>query len=299
MPQTKTQLTFTVGLPTYYGAPAIVATAKSIRASVGVGEFRLIVTVDGKPLQPEIQEQLAALDAEIIFNPIRGGQTTRIKQLIQLCETDILILTQDDVLFEPTTVAELLKTFSDQPAITMIGARIKPIPAEKRFERIIEMGVRLNYVIGRRWNGGDNYLLAIGRCLAFRSQFVKRCSIPDEIINSDAYLYFENKRRGGKFICAEHAVVFNKSQQKLKEYVKQSRRFKNSFNELGKYLPNIKNEYVFPKSLAVYQLFRELLGHPLLTGGYLGLQFYVRLAPSGAVVKKEKKYWETDVSTKR
>lgn len=291
-------ISFTVGIPTYYGAPAIIDTVKSILRSVQAPPFRIIVTVDGNPLKPEIETGLRNLGAEVIFNKVRGGQTSRIKQLIALCQTDILILTQDDVLFTPTAVAEIVTLFSKEPSVTMIGANIKPITAENFFERIVEVGVRIRDVVGRRWLNGDNYLMSIGRCLAFRTDTAKRLVISDEIINSDAYLYFENKRVGGHFLPCETAVVFNKSPQHLKEHLKQSRRFHNSRNELSAYTDaQLPSGYAVPRRLVISSIIREFVSHPILTICYLAITIYSYLGHQKNAPKK--RFWETDVSTKR
>lgn len=289
---------FTVGLPTYYGAPAIIKTIESILASEGVDKFRLIVTVDGNPLKPEIETKLKELGVEIIFNEQRGGQTARIKQLLDICQTEILILTQDDVIFAPCTISEILKAFDNDADLTMIGTNIKPTPSSTFFENIIKVGVDIRDRAGLRWNDGDNYLMSNGRCLAFRFPFAKQFQIPEVIINSDAYLYFENKKNHGKFISLQSAVVFNKSPLKLKEHAKQSRRFVNSRNELEEYFKSdLKKEYHIPRYLILMASFREFLRAPIKSIIYSAVSIYVRVG--NIKPKKIKRFWETDISTKR
>lgn len=292
------ELSFTVGIPTYYGGPALVRAAKSVLASEGVENFRFIVTVDGNPLEPDIFRQLKELGVEVIDNQKRGGQTERIKQLISLADTDILILTQDDIQFKPDALNEIIKSFKDNPDITMVGAKVMPSPAETFFESVIEVGVRLNYRIATALKNGDNYLLSSGRCLAFRSGWAKKFDIPEEIINSDAYFYFENKRKGGVFKYAPDAIIYNKSPLRLREYLKQSKKFEYSKTELQKYFNfDLSPEYALPVGAAAVAYFSELVRRPILTVSYAMIFLYAKMKKN--TYKNAKRFWSTDVSTKR
>jgi len=298
MTNTENSLSLTVGIPTYYGGPALVRAVESILASGGVEKFRIIVSVDGNPLKEEVSRRLRELGVDVIENALRGGQVARIKQMITLCNTDILVLTQDDVQFEPSALAEIVKTFADHSDTTMIGARVKAAPAESLFESAVEVGVRMTHYIGDRWNDENNYLLSSGRCLAFRSYMAKKLTIPEEVINSDAYLYFENKRLGGVFRSVTNAIVYNKSPQKISEHIKQSKKFEYSQAELSRYLHiDLASEYAIPKILIIQALAKEFITHPIAAILYMGIQFYTKFRKN--TYANTKRFWDTDVTTKR
>jgi len=294
----KQSLSLTVGIPTYYGGPGLVKTAKSILSSKGLDKFRFIVCVDGNPLEKEIEKQLKELGVEVVFSAKRGGQVARINQIIGLTNTDLLILTQDDIKYEPDTIAKIVKAFEENLKVTMVSARLHPLPAKTFFESVVEVGVRLTHKIGDGWRNGDNYLLSSGRCLAFRTKFIKKFKIPEEVINSDAYLYLENKRKGGKFLALTDAIVYNKSPQTLNEQLKQSRKFQYSMEELVKYVnTDLTDEYKVPKLISIPAYLEELVKHPLATIGYLSLFLYTRTQQRN-MYAKAKRFWETDKSTK-
>ena len=298
MTNTENSLSLTVGIPTYYGGPALVRAVESILGSRGVEKFRIIVSVDGNPLKEEVSRRLRELGVDVIENALRGGQVARIKQMITLCNTDILVLTQDDVQFEPSALAEIVKTFADHSDTTMIGARVKAAPAESLFESAVEVGVRMTHYIGDRWNDENNYLLSSGRCLAFRSYMAKKLTIPEEVINSDAYLYFENKRLGGVFRSVTNAIVYNKSPQKISEHIKQSKKFEYSQAELSRYLHiDLASEYAIPKILIIQALAKEFITHPIAAILYMGIQFYTKFRKN--TYANTKRFWDTDVTTKR
>jgi len=294
----KKKFNLTVGIPTYYGGQGLVKTVTSILFSKGVGKFRLIVCVDGNPLDKKIEKQLKDLGVDVIFSAERGGQVARINQMIGLTNTDLLILTQDDIKYEQDTITKIIKAFEKNPKVTMVSARLYPLPAKTYLESVIEVGARLTHKIGDNWRNGDNYLISSGRCLAFRTKFINKYKIPEEVINSDAYLYFENKRKGGKFLALTDAVVYNKSPQTLDEQLKQSRKFQYSKEELAKYAnKDLSKEYKVPKLISIPAYLEELVKHPLATIGYLSLFLYTRIAGKN-MYSNAKRFWETDKSTK-
>ena len=171
----KRDLKFTIGIPTYIGGPSLVKTVESLLASEGVTDFRILVSVDGKSLDPEIKQALTAdRRVEVIENLVRGGQVARIRQIISLSlDQDYVILTQDDLLFDKKTVSEIIGSFERHPEITMVTAEAVPLPATTFFERIVHTGFYIVKTIEEKWNRGDNFLNAAGRCIAFRKTMVK------------------------------------------------------------------------------------------------------------------------------
>ena len=160
-----------------------------------------------------------------------------------------------------------------------------------------EPGYRGVKRIVQYWRGGDNYLAANGRCQAFRTEWIKQSRIPEEIVNADAYKYFENQLRGGKFVYVTEAVVYDRSPLHLKEYVRQSKKFQGSSNELSKYFPSdLTPEYRIPFAIKFRAYVEEMVSHPVLMTLYLMLFLYARWYPDAKPITR---FWETDVSTKR
>src|SRR5690606_25741728 len=106
----------------------------------------------------------------------------------------------------------------------------------------------------------------------------RQFDIPEAVVNSDAYLYFENRRQGGTFRSAIEAVVYNRSPRTMAEHEKQSKRFQSSAGELTQYFSEIDlaDEYHVPAEVKSRALRRELLANPLYTLLYLGIFGYTR-----------------------
>src|SRR3989344_4952144 len=153
----KNNLTLTIGIPTYYGGESLVKTVESISKFKNVYDVRIIVSVDGKKLDKHIYNPLKKYGVKIVENKIRGGQVARINQIIAMCKTDIIILTQDDIIFTPSTIDEIMNGFENNPEITMEAARVVPLRATNLIEKVVQVGVSISYTLGKNWNGGDNY----------------------------------------------------------------------------------------------------------------------------------------------
>lgn len=293
-----TSLTVTVGIPTYYGGQGLVKTVKSVLASAGVEPFRLIVCVDGNPLNKEIAEQLGELGAEIITSETRGGQRARIKQMVALCDTDILILTQDDVLFSENTVLEIKKAFAKDTATMMISGHGDYFPAKSFFEKVMRIGKLVSGVIGEKWNKGDSYMQVGGRCLAFRSFWIKGMPIREEVLNSDVNFYFLNKKLGGRFQRVHSARYFVRCPQTLSEHLKQSRKFQLVAHEVKDHFDmDIGSGYTLPPGWIAYAVGKVFISHPIQTVCYAGIWIYTRIA-GDRIYTGVKRFWETDISTK-
>ena len=273
----KKQLSITIGIPTRYGGIDLVPTIESVRASIGVVIDRLLVVADRTPIPPEIKNRLRELGVELVWNDKEGTWVKKIKQMLAMCTTDIFITTQDDVIFEPNTVAEIAKAFEEGEHVTMVSSAILPLVAKTFFESILSVGVRVSGRIASFWNGGDNYLSASGRCLSFRTKFMEKFEIPEQIINADAFLYFKNKELGGVMRHASQSIVCIDQPKTLREQLGPSSRYQISKTELSRYFKNdISAEYRIPLYVGVRAVFAEFLRRPFRTLAYVGVFAYTR-----------------------
>ena len=114
------KLTLTVGITTCYGGESILETVKSIRASKGVGKFRFILIADRIPIKDAIKKELKKHDVKLIENKIESGQVTKQQQILKMTKSDIIVFTNDDVIFEPYTLATIVKLFKNDPELSLI-----------------------------------------------------------------------------------------------------------------------------------------------------------------------------------
>jgi len=264
------ELDITIGIPTYYGGESLVQTINGFIKHNPEDNYVIVISVDGKPLDTSVKKALKNKKVTIIENRDRTGQVGRIKQIISLCKTKYLILTQDDVIFKKRIVKEILAAFEKDPKLTMISAHVVPTKETTFFERIIHVGVNTAHYIQSRWTGGDNYLQASGRCLGFRSSMAKQFEIPNSVIDADAYLYFLNKLHKGRFQHLYNAICYIRSPKNLTEHLKQSKKYQLLYYELKKYLKiDIRKDYSIPLKLRLQGAFVSFLTNPVFFSLYL------------------------------
>lgn len=293
------RLTLTVGITTCYGHESILDTVRSLRSSTNVDPFRLIIVADRVPIKPALRQALEALGVELIENSDVGSQFKKQKQIISQCNSDLILFTQDDVLFEPHALSTIVATFANEPKTTFISIRNQPIPATTRFETAVNIGTELVNTVSGAWNGGDNYLSVIARCMAFRTDWVQHnMALPDEVVSTDAYRYFEHKKTGGVYHYLPTVAVFFKNPQNMAEHLRKSSRFQHSQLEMSHYFGDLRHEYTVPKRVVIQALLKHLVAHPLLFMRYSLIYGYTRWMKTDPKTTLNAN-WEVDTSTKQ
>lgn len=296
--KSKRRLTLTVGITTCYGGSSILETVKSVRTSKGIGNFRFIIVADRVPITCRVKTVLKKYSVELIENKKESGQVTKQRQILAMCKTDIIIFTNDDVLFEPYTLAKIMERFEAHCNTTFISVRKQPVPATSLFEDIATVGTNIVNRIIRDWKSGDNYLSSIGRCLAFRTKWIKRFNIPDEVVSTDSYSYIKNKRMGGVFEYITEVAILYKKTQKLNEHLRKSSRFQHQKQEMSRYFGDLNTEYKIPKWILTKSAVGEFLHNPIKFILFLGVYLYTRIFKI-SIKQSLNPVWEVDFSTKK
>jgi cellulose synthase/poly-beta-1,6-N-acetylglucosamine synthase-like glycosyltransferase len=295
----NSSLSVTIAIPTCYGGASLLSALKSVQTAAHKHAVTYMVVADTIPLEQHILDELLALGVVVTQNSTRSSQLSKLKQMIKVCTTDLFIFTHDDIVFDPHALSAILRTFETYPETTLACSRVLPAPATTWFEAILASGSAIAYRIGEQWNRGDNYLLANGRCIAFRTEALKKLSIPDTIVNGDGWFYIANKLSGGVFRFAGDAIVYTKSPQTLSEHMRQSSRFQYSYEELSGYFSaaDISEEYNIPVVLMVRSFLQEFFVRPLLTACYMAVMLYSRMykPPKDGYATT---LWQVDASTK-
>lgn len=293
----KKLINITVGIPTRYAGNSLLKTVETIFAS-NITNIRCIIVADNIPVSYSLRKKLEKLGAEVYWNPKPGSQFRKLKQIINKTDTDLFIFTQDDITFRPDTISEIIKTFSKNPSVTMVGSRILPLTPVTLFEKSMTSMVRIIDRVSGKWNKGRNYLTASGRCISFRTKLLKKFIIREQIVNGDMYLYLENKRLGGEIMRAGKSKVYIRCPQSINDQIGPSSRYQFSETELKKYFDfDIKPEYHIPFFVLVRATITELILHPRSALLYFFIFIYTRI--------KRQPYhtispiWKIDESTKK
>lgn len=296
MKKTTKQLSLTVGITTCYGDISLLDTVKSVRDSKVAKKFEFIIIADRVKLSNEIKKGLKKYNVRFIENKKEAGQMDKHKQILTMTKTDILVLTQDDVLLDPKALQTVVNHFTTHPKTTMISIPYKPVKATSFFEEIINVGTHIANNTVKQWNKTDNYLASIGRFMAFRKSHMKKFRMPS-LASSDNYYYFENKKMGGSFKYIPSVAVYFKNPQNMKEHLRKSSRFQHAQKEMFPYFGDLSKEYRVPKTAILKAFFEEFTKNPLNTILYFFIFAYTRiliLRPREVL----NPIWEVDTSTK-
>lgn len=294
----KKQLSLTVGITTCFGGESILDNVRSIRHSKDVGYFDLIIIADRVPISDKVKAELKKLNVKLIENKHEGSQFKKKKQILKLVNTDLVIFTNDDVLFDPNTLKETVNEFQKHKKITLISVLNQPLKSDSIVENAISVGTHIVNRIVKTWNKGDNYLSVIGRYEAIRTDWIKKYFRMDEdVVSSDQYVYFENKKTGGKYKFLPNVAIYFRNPQNLKEHLRKSSRFQYSKQEMSKYFQQIEAEYKIPTAVALKAIVAEFIDEPFYFIIYLLTLVYTRLFRL-ASKRSLNAIWQIDMSTK-
>ncbi|OGH19186.1 MAG: hypothetical protein A3D74_04175 [Candidatus Levybacteria bacterium RIFCSPHIGHO2_02_FULL_37_13] len=296
----KTKKTIlTVGITTCYGGESILETVKSIRKSKGIDRFRFIIVADREPINSKIKKEFKKYGVELIENKVEGSQFKKKKQILKLCNTDLIVFTNDDVLFGQNTLKTVINEFQKNKKTTLVSVYNQPIKSESLAERAISIGTNIVNRISKDWNSGDNYLSVIGRFEATRTSWIKGYfDLKDDVVSSDQYMYFENKRNGGKFKYLSSVSIFFRNPQSLQEHLRKSSRFQYSKEEMSKYFGYAPLDYKIPRLTFLKAVVREFLKNPVFFIFYILISLYTRIFKI-SLNESLNPNWQVDLSTKR
>lgn len=294
----KRNLSLTVGITTCYGGESILKTVRSIRNSIEIKDFDFILVADRVPISDEIKKELIRLKVNLIENNYESSQFKKKKQILKLVKTEIIIFTNDDVLFDSNTLKATIDEFTKDPDLTLISVFNRPIPSHSIIENAISVGTNIGNRIIQNWNQGDNYLSVIGRYEALRTDFLKQnFKMHDDVVSSDQYIYLENKKAGGKYKYLPQVCIYFKNPGSLMEHLRKSSRFQYAKQEMSKYFKDISNEYKIPGEVFIKSIFTEFFTNPINFSVYILIVLYTRLFRISSK-KSINPVWQVDLSTK-
>lgn len=291
-------MNLTIAIASNHPTHQLIRTIRSIRNCRGCATIPIIVLCDTLPISKSLGRQLRNYSVSYYELSSPAGFATKCKALLQYCQTSHILFTQDDVVFHREAIALIYQAFKSPMRPTFVGARNIPIPPTSMLESAISMGTLLSNRIAHTWRNGDNYMACVGRVMAFPISWVQQLDIPANVVSLDAYLYLENKRKGGSYFCQWSARIYFKTPSTLAEHLAKSSRFQYSKLEMNRHgFNHLDHEYAVPIGIALTQLATLFLRFPIKTLLYLAIFTWTK------VFKKTQKEslvaaWEVEASTK-
>lgn len=289
--------TISIGIPTYEAGLSLVYTLQSIYKQTMIDHIKNVyVVVDGRKISKSILKQIHHPKLKVIHFVKRKGQAARINDLFNISNSDLLILSNDDVLFEENTVKNVL---SFKEKFDLMTSRLTTIHPHSFFERIIHTGKKINDFVSLNWKSADNYLCCNGRLVILSKRLYKRMSIPEKIWNNDAYMFLYSKIHKFRVVNGENIKAAFKLPSNLNEHLNQSNKFQKSYSDNQRYFSeDILSYYKIPNIIKIRGLLYEFKQSPIYTSLYIVLLIYTRFKGRRSNIQHSRGFWKTDKSTK-
>ena len=289
----------TVGIPTYEAGESLITTLKAIYSQTIFKKFvkEVVLIVDGNKISRSILKKVKHPKLKIIYGEKRKGQSARINDIFTIAVTELIVLTNDDVVLGKKSLEKILHIYN-KIAPDLITTDVKPLPQTTLLQKIIYTGHELTNNLSLSWAKGDNYLACNGRMICLSKRLYKNIKIPQKLWNNDAFIYIFSKINKYMVSHAYGATCYYLLPYTLKEHIRQSTKFKASFRENQKYFANsIKNFYIIPSHLIVANMIKIFLKNPPRLLAYLFIYLISNVSQNNKRVNKNS-FWETDKSTK-
>lgn len=289
-------------IPTYEVPQCLLDTIKSIYSQKEQpANFELVILIDGNS-NTAMLEKLKYKHFRIVKFPKRMGQSSLITYAVHNIDCDIIVLTNDDVLWTKNTLSSLIEPFYNSKTHIVAG-NVVPLKANCVFENILNYGNNITRDIANNWNNADNYLTCNGRLLALKIREFKHMRIPSRLVNNDAYIYFFSKIKRLNYDFSKKAKCFYRSPSSMKDYLNQNIKFKNSFKEnrfefQKNRLINIEANYSIPFGLLFWHNMLFVVRNPFLYFSYICIYLYASIYSKFNIIKTISLF-DTDISTKK
>lgn len=293
-----------IGIPAYNEEKNILSLLESLLSQKG-DNFTLkqiVVTCDGSTdktptLVREFSQQHPTVT--VLSDTERKGKSGRLNDLYKLFTTDVFISIDADVVIKDTSVVRDIVATFDDPAVGLVSITDAPLPGKSFIGKCCEAYEDFWTEAVNRVNNGISVHAHPGHVSAGSRDFLKKVSIPKEIVADDHYLYFECMRQGFTFKSSRKTMGYIRVPETFTDFMRQSTRFYSSAEQIKTYFgAEAETAYAIPmksKLAAYYIIGRE---RPVYLIGALVLQLIQRIFGSYFIQKNEARLWTTISSSK-
>ncbi|HSX39732.1 MAG TPA: glycosyltransferase [Candidatus Saccharimonadales bacterium] len=234
---------------------------------------------------------------KLIENTVRQGQGAKQNQIMQTCDSDVLVLLNADLTIKDLNFIDNLVAPILSGSDLTCGPLLEIDPSNY-FEKIVQFGSIYRRNVHESVNNGNNLNTCHGSHRAFSKRFYKVLYFPGSVAE-DAYSYLACIQNGFTYTYAKDAVAFIKLPDNLKDHKTQSARFYHSETKLSSYfdLSFVKQNTKWPVKEFFVEGFKLFFKQPIEAVLYVLVSVYVML--SVIFEKKElSDTWKTVASSK-
>ena len=231
---------------------------------------KIIVISDGSSDKTvEYAKSLGSKKITVKSYKTRKGKASRLNNIFSNLKTDILIqVDADSILANKYVLENLIFPFIQDKKIAMTGGLAVP----KVGETLIEKSIATTVNVYTRMKHKVDSLSVNGCLLAYRSNFIKKIKLPENVHGDDIYTYLSCLSKGYKYRFVPEAIVNYKLPNTLSDHIKQNTRFLATPDTMQKYFSSdlLNKENHIPRGIFISEIIKEFLHHPFLCS-YIGI----------------------------
>lgn len=168
----------------------------------------------------EVKKNSRRRKVELIVGRKHLGTTKRLNGLFKQSTSDVLVVLDiDTVLKDKFVIENLVAPFRYRKDVALVGGNPKPLPPNTFLESAAQNYYQARELLKRTINEGNNIYGANQRILALSKNFIEKVRIPDDIDNSDTYIYLKCKDENLEFVHQEQAIVWFKLPKNFRDHI--------------------------------------------------------------------------------
>jgi glycosyltransferase involved in cell wall biosynthesis len=307
----------TMSTSSYNGVPRVTVAVSAFNEAHNIGVFlqsvlaqkedgfileRILVISDGSNDDTaHIVRQYASPQIEFREYNKRRGKSSRLNEIYDSLESDILVQTDADVIFaHPFVVRDIIRPISENERVWMTGGNPLPVPVVTFTERAVNCTFNVYMPMRKTFNGGNNLLSADGRLLAYRRELVKQITVPEDMFANDTYTFFCCLTLGHEYRYVETAKVYFRLPQTVREHIKQNSRFVAAPNRMSKFFNKnlVYHNSHIPRRMLLGAIARQFVRHPILCSYIFIVNVYCRLR-AAKIEHRMTAQWDMAYTTKK
>ena len=269
----KTLPSITIGIPAYNEEANIGVLIAAILKQETNGYIlkNIIVCSDGSDDNTK-KIVLDYHDNRIVFvdNKSRKGQAFRQNQIIEMANTDVLVLLNADILLVGKSfIATLIRPILSQKA-DLTSSGLSTTQPSTYLGRVFCMSFQVRNEMFDAYRLGNNLYTCHGAARAFSKPFYSKLRFQDSVAE-DAYSYLSCISQEYVYKYCPSARVLIKWPDNIQDHYRQSVRFFKSKNILASKFSSelINNSYFLPTKMVMTQVARFFRTNPLYAATYL------------------------------
>jgi cellulose synthase/poly-beta-1,6-N-acetylglucosamine synthase-like glycosyltransferase len=252
----KDKFIVTVGIPAYNERGRIGCLLQQVLCQSDFHPDKIVVNASGSTdgTQDEIAS-VAKHDSliEMIDNCERTGKAEALNEILEMCDTDLVIFIDSDVKLNDGCLREILKPFFSNNSIGVVSGNVMPLSNNSRglFRYISWLERKLHHELCMNLINRGKPPKVNGTFFAVRRKVIER--LPQNTVSDDEYVSWCAQRKGYIVTYAPNAIVYTKDPENCGDYVAKRRRiFAGHFlikKSLGYVVPTTRMDEIAPMLL--------------------------------------------------